>query len=101
MHHMPLLLGRPHAVMPCPCPRRCLAGVCQLTAKLRVMPKCWLLLLRLWIRVDGSMVRLRETRLFCRCAALDGPQCTLGVPCVMCLCAYFRLVWWEVLSHSL
>mmetsp|Transcript_6371 Transcript_6371/g.14150 ORF Transcript_6371/g.14150 Transcript_6371/m.14150 type:complete len:312 (-) Transcript_6371:336-1271(-) len=41
-------------------------GVCQLTAKLRVMPKCWFVLLRLWIRVDGSLVRLRETRLFCR-----------------------------------
>ena len=31
------------------------------------MPKAWLLLLRFWLRVDGSMVRLRETRLFCRC----------------------------------
>ncbi|EFJ46348.1 hypothetical protein VOLCADRAFT_93190 [Volvox carteri f. nagariensis] len=41
-------------------------GVCSLTVKLRVMPRCWLVLLRLWVRVDGSMVRLRETRLFCR-----------------------------------
>lgn len=41
-------------------------GVCALTVKLRVMPRCWLVLLRLWVRVDGSMVRLRETRLFCR-----------------------------------
>ncbi|GIL82295.1 hypothetical protein Vretimale_7260 [Volvox reticuliferus] len=41
-------------------------GVCSLTVKLRVMPRCWLVLLRLWIRVDGSLVRLRETRLFCR-----------------------------------
>ncbi|GAX85526.1 hypothetical protein CEUSTIGMA_g12942.t1 [Chlamydomonas eustigma] len=41
-------------------------GVCLMTAKLRVMPKCWFVLLRLWIRVDGCMVRLRETRLFCR-----------------------------------
>jgi hypothetical protein len=32
------------------------------------MPKCWFLLLRLWLRVDGCMVRLRETRLFCRWA---------------------------------
>ncbi|PNH08716.1 TIP41-like protein [Tetrabaena socialis] len=41
-------------------------GVCAVTVKLRVMPRCWLVLLRLWMRVDGSMVRLRETRLFCR-----------------------------------
>jgi type 2A phosphatase activator TIP41 len=37
-----------------------------MTVKLRVMPKCWLVLVRLWIRVDGLMVRLRESRLFCR-----------------------------------
>ncbi|KAG2493139.1 hypothetical protein HYH03_008563 [Edaphochlamys debaryana] len=41
-------------------------GVCALTVKLRVMPRCWLVLLRLWVRVDGSMVRLREARMFCR-----------------------------------
>ncbi|GLC46833.1 hypothetical protein PLESTM_001931200 [Pleodorina starrii] len=41
-------------------------GVCSVGVKLRVMPRCWLVLLRLWVRVDGSMVRLRETRLFCR-----------------------------------
>ena len=47
-------------------PPSALSGVCLLTAKIRVMPKCWFVLMRLWIRVDGSMVRLRETRLFCR-----------------------------------
>ncbi|GFH21631.1 uncharacterized protein HaLaN_18979 [Haematococcus lacustris] len=41
-------------------------GVSQLSIKLRVMPRAWLLLLRFWLRVDGCMVRLRETRLFCR-----------------------------------
>ncbi|KAI8465486.1 MAG: TIP41-domain-containing protein [Monoraphidium minutum] len=41
-------------------------GSSQLVAKVRVMPRCWLLLLRFWLRVDGSLVRLRETRLFCR-----------------------------------
>ncbi|KAG2427199.1 hypothetical protein HXX76_010917 [Chlamydomonas incerta] len=41
-------------------------GVCAVTAKLRVMPRCWLVLLRCWVRVDGSLVRLRESRLFCR-----------------------------------
>jgi len=41
-------------------------GCSQLVAKVRVMPRCWLVLLRFWLRVDGSLVRLRETRLFCR-----------------------------------
>jgi type 2A phosphatase activator TIP41 len=30
------------------------------------MPRCWFVLLRLWLKVDGSMARLREARLFCR-----------------------------------
>jgi hypothetical protein len=42
-------------------------GVSQCSVKLRVMPRAWLVLLRFFLRVDGSMVRLRETRLFCRC----------------------------------
>ncbi|WIA16031.1 hypothetical protein OEZ85_012763 [Tetradesmus obliquus] len=46
-------------------------GVCQLTVKVRVMPRCWLVLLRFWLRVDGCLVRLREVRHFCR---LDVPQ---------------------------
>ena len=44
-------------------------GVSQLVVKVRVMPRCWLVLLRFWLRVDGTLVRLRETRLFCRRAA--------------------------------
>jgi hypothetical protein len=30
------------------------------------MRRCWLVLLRFFLRVDGSLVRLREARLFCR-----------------------------------
>jgi type 2A phosphatase activator TIP41 len=41
-------------------------GICQLSIKIRVMPKVWFVLMRLFVRVDGLMVRLRETRLFCR-----------------------------------
>jgi len=41
-------------------------GVSQLSVKIRVMPKCWYVLLRFFLRVDGVLVRLRETRLFCR-----------------------------------
>ena len=29
------------------------------------MPSCWFVLLRFWLRVDGVLVRLRETRVFC------------------------------------
>jgi type 2A phosphatase activator TIP41 len=43
-------------------------GCSQLVAKVRVMPRCWLVLLRFWLRVDGCLVRLRETRFFCRWA---------------------------------
>ncbi|CAI9286900.1 unnamed protein product [Lactuca saligna] len=31
----------------------------------RVMPSCWFLLLRFWLRVDGALMRLRDTRVFC------------------------------------
>eukprot|EP00981_Chlorochromonas_danica_P002631 scaffold510_cov179-Ochromonas_danica.AAC.3 len=33
-------------------------------AKIRVMPTCWFLLTRLFVRVDQKLVRSRETRLF-------------------------------------
>ncbi|KAL2609149.1 hypothetical protein R1flu_027722 [Riccia fluitans] len=39
-------------------------GISLLTVKVRVMPKCWFLLLRYWLRVDGVMMRLRDTRVF-------------------------------------
>lgn len=38
-------------------------GVSLLTAKVRVMPNCWFLLLRFWLRVDGVLMRLRDTRM--------------------------------------
>ena len=37
--------------------------------QVRVMPRCWLVLLRFWLRVDQVLVRLRETRYFCDTAA--------------------------------
>lgn len=41
------------------------SGVSFLTVKVRVMPSCWFLLLRFWLRVDGALMRLRDTRVFC------------------------------------
>ena len=35
-------------------------------AKLRVMPTCWFVLSRFFVRVDGVIVRIRDTRLFHR-----------------------------------
>lgn len=35
-------------------------------AKLRVMPSCWFILSRFFVRVDGTIVRIRDTRLFHR-----------------------------------
>ena len=40
-------------------------GESSVTLKIRVMPKCWLVLMRFWMRCDGVRVRLRETRFFC------------------------------------
>ncbi|KAG2243422.1 hypothetical protein Bca52824_094736 [Brassica carinata] len=36
---------------------------CRFTVKVRVMPSSWFLLLRFWLRVDGVLMRLRETRM--------------------------------------
>ena len=33
--------------------------------QVRVMPKCWYVLLRFFLRVDKVLVKLRETRIFC------------------------------------
>ena len=33
--------------------------------QVRVMPNCWYLLVRFFLRVDRMFVRLREARLFC------------------------------------
>lgn len=40
-------------------------GVSQLRVKIRVMPRCWYVLLRFFLRVDKVLVKLRETRMFC------------------------------------
>lgn len=33
--------------------------------QIRVMPKCWFVLLRFWLRVDDTLLRIREARYFC------------------------------------
>ena len=50
-------------------------GVCQCSVKARVMPRCFLVLFRFFLRVDGVVVRLRETRLF---AKWDAPGAGAG-----------------------
>jgi type 2A phosphatase activator TIP41 len=35
------------------------AGEVRLSAKVRVMPTCWYVLLRYWLRVDGITVKVR------------------------------------------
>ncbi|KAJ3290595.1 hypothetical protein HDU79_003123 [Rhizoclosmatium sp. JEL0117] len=39
-------------------------GSCTLTARVRVMPTCFLILLRYFLRVDGVLFRVHDTRLF-------------------------------------
>jgi len=38
-------------------------GQVSLTAKVRVMPTCAFILIRLWVRIDGVLLRVRETRI--------------------------------------
>ena len=64
------------------------------------MPRCWFVLLRFWLRVDGVLVRLRETRLCCDFGQPERPAgtsklCThlmlAAVPCSSVLCWLCRL----------
>jgi len=41
-------------------------GVVSLNAKVRVMPTCWFVLLRYFLRVDGVLLRVEDTRYFHR-----------------------------------
>ncbi|KAK3149269.1 hypothetical protein QOZ80_3AG0215140 [Eleusine coracana subsp. coracana] len=41
------------------------SGISFLTVRVRVMPTGWFLLLRFWLRVDGVLMRLRDTRIYC------------------------------------
>ena len=47
-------------------------GLMSLTVKVRVMPRCWYVLMRHWMRVDGVLIRLRETRFFHRVGTPPG-----------------------------
>lgn len=48
-------------------------GVSLLTVKVRVMPSGWFLLLRFWLRVDGVLMRLRDTRMHCSFGGSGNP----------------------------
>eukprot|EP00890_Picochlorum_soloecismus_P001257 jgi/Picsp_1/2131/NSC_05596-R1_protein len=41
-------------------------GVSEVSVKIRVMPRCWYVLLRFFLRVDGQMVKIRDHRYFCK-----------------------------------
>ncbi|EIE23570.1 TIP41-domain-containing protein [Coccomyxa subellipsoidea C-169] len=57
-------------------------GASQLAVKVRVMPECWFVLLRFWLRVDRVLVRLYETRYMADFRAGPGqPQVTREVRC--------------------
>ena len=44
---------------------QCWSHLAGAVVQVRVMPGCWYVLLRFFLRVDSTLVRLRETRLFC------------------------------------
>lgn len=39
-------------------------GMSQLSFRCRVMPKCFLILLRYWLRVDNVIIRINDTRIY-------------------------------------
>lgn len=47
--------------------------------QVRVMPSCWFVLLRFFLRVDGTLVRLREARFFCDLKQPDKVQQVLTI----------------------
>jgi len=40
-------------------------GVSEISVKVRVMPSCWFVLLRFFLRIDKQLVKIRDTRYFC------------------------------------
>ena len=56
-------------------------GEVSFDTKLRVMPNCWFVLARLFLRIDGVMVRLRESRYF---HSFGSPQVHLEVTVKEC-----------------
>lgn len=48
-----------------------------MSCKIRVMPTCYFILLSLFVRVDHVLIRVKESRFFCkfnRCNASEGVQ---------------------------
>lgn len=52
--------------------------------QVRVMPSCWFVLLRFFLRVDGTLVRLREARFFCDLKQPDKVQQILTISLPRC-----------------
>lgn len=40
-------------------------GVSEVSVKVRVMPGCWFILLRFFLRIDMQLVKIRDTRYYC------------------------------------
>ncbi|CAI7846133.1 unnamed protein product [Closterium sp. NIES-54] len=44
------------------------------------MPTCWFILLRFWLRVDGALMRVRDSRFFCPFTSMPAPVNPLSPP---------------------
>ena len=51
-------------------------GVTIASVKVRVMPTCWFVLFRFWLRVDGVLLRLREARVMATFGGRVVRECT-------------------------
>ena len=72
-------------------------GDVSLNIKLRVMPYCWYVLLRLFVRVDHVCLKIREVRMFCYFGKADP---TLRVDKnVICRDVVWREIMWDDLLN--
>ncbi len=56
-------------------------------AKIRVMPTCWFILMRFFVRIDNVIVRAREIRLFHEFPSLSTPSSPLKI--------FMEVIWRE------
>lgn len=78
-------------------------GDVSLNIKIRVMPRCWYVLQRLFMRVDHVCVKCREARYFCLLDDNDSSSSSLGGNNVQRNTIYRDVIWkqakWEELGR--
>ncbi|KAK3275035.1 hypothetical protein CYMTET_16816 [Cymbomonas tetramitiformis] len=50
-------------------------GISRVNVKVRVMASSWYVLMRYWLRADGTLTRIRDTRIYCPFHATSKAMC--------------------------